>query len=266
MDSTDPAIFKPGGPKLEVDLAVRSLTYEQIEADIAEYKRLLDRCAPETEVHQFLASHSYFFNSALRLYGFSPLYSKIRLGHEYEVDFAWVDTSSFGPEWRLLEIEGPSKSMFTKSGDPTADLLHAIQQVRNWHAWIHENLDYARKLMPHIEYPLGYVFVGRRAELTATNAKALRRLAYDHRMFLEIHTLDWFISAAASVVNFVERKGYQGWPVPMKALSHAELAKGLPPYLAEWLSRHRSNYPLERDVELRLDQRRYGHLSWPEEA
>ena len=209
-----------------IDPLVRALTVEIVERDIKEYQYLLDSISSEQLVHEFLARHSYFFNGILRLYGASPMYSKVKLGAEYELDFACFDTGSFGSEWYLIEIEAPAKKMFTKAGDPTADLTHAIQQVRDWHAWIHENLDYARKLMPLIEYPLGYVFIGRRSDLTEETKKKLRRLAHDHRMFMRIHTLDW-LSGAAHSVKYLLRNGDGGtWPVPMCAFSHRELAMG----------------------------------------
>lgn len=246
---------------LPIDPLVRSLTIEKVEHDIKEYESLLDEKCSEYIVHEFLSKHTYFFNGILRLYGFSPIYSKIRLGSEYEVDFAFFDTGSFGPEWNLVEIESPSKKMFTKSGDPTAALTHAIQQIRNWHTWIHENLDYARKLMPLIEYPLGYVFIGRRSHLTETTKRKLRRLAQDHRMFMRIHTLDWFLSAAKSAI-YLLRDGEGGtWPVPLHSFSHSELFDGKPEIAHEWLNNPNTANALDRFHDLRLNQRKYSFLS-----
>ena len=74
--------------------------------------------------------------------------------------------------------------MFTKSGDPTSDLTHAIQQVRDWHTWIHVNVDYARKLMPLIEYRLGFVFIGRRSHLTNASNRC------------QAYTVDRYVSMA----------------------------------------------------------------------
>jgi hypothetical protein len=71
-----------------VDPLVSALTQNKIDFDVQEYLRLLDTEAPEQAVHDFLAAHTYFFNGVVRLRGFSPLYSKVRLGTEYEVDFA----------------------------------------------------------------------------------------------------------------------------------------------------------------------------------
>jgi hypothetical protein len=249
---------------LPLDPLVKALTEEQIESDIADYIKLLDYNASEAEVHDFLASHSYFFNTILRMYGASPLYSKIRLGSQYEVDFAFFDTGSYGTEWYLVEIEAPSKRMFTKAGDPTSFLTHAIQQVRDWHTWIHENLDYARKLMPHIEYPLGYVFIGRRAHLTHDTKIKLRRMAHDHRMFMHIHTLDWFAGTARSVKDLIRIGGGGNWPVPMHALSHTDLAAGRPEMARKWLTDPRVADELESGQQLILKQREYSYLNLAE--
>lgn len=249
---------------LPVDPMVRTLTEDKIDEDIATYVRMLDQEASESDVHDFLAKHSYFFNSILRMYGVSPLYSKVRLGSQYEIDFAFFDTGSFGPEWHLVEIEAPSKRMFTKTGDPTASLTHAIQQIRDWHDWVHENLDFARKLMPHIEYPLGYVFIGRRSHLIPDTMKKLRRLAHDHRMTTRIHTLDWFENAARSVKDLVRAGNGGTWPVPMCAMSHADLAAGRPDMAWEWLNNpHAAN---NRDYyrQLLLSERKYFYLNLTE--
>jgi hypothetical protein len=218
-----------------IDPLVRALTQRKIANDVATYVRLLDTEASESAVHEFLSAHSYFFSGVLRLDGISPLYAKVKLGAEYEVDFACFDSGSYGPEWCLVEIEAPSKRMFTRKGDPTAALTHAIRQVRDWHAWIHENLAYAGRLMPNIEYPLGYVFIGRRNHLTVDTRKKLRRLVHDHRMLLRVHTLDWFASAALAVKQQAAGRARCSWPVPLRALSHSDLAAGRPEWVWEWL-------------------------------
>jgi hypothetical protein len=233
---------------------------EKIEEDISEYRSLLDSSATEQRVHEFLASHSYFFNGILRLFGASPLYSKVRLGSEYEIDFVCFDTGSFGPEWYLIEIEAPSARMFTKSGNPTAPFTHAIQQVRDWHAWLQEHLSYARKLMPQIEYPLGYVFIGRRASLTPADMRRFRRLAYEHRTWLRIHTFDRLEDTARSVTSLVRAREGGTWPVPMHALTHVDLAAGRPDIARKYLSDSSAIGRKEYARRLMLNQRKYGYL------
>src|SRR5437588_1095783 len=207
--------------EVEIDPRDLALTEERQRSDINKFSRLLDIEADEQRIHKFLANHSYFFNRLIRLNGKSPLYSKVRLGNDYEVDFAFFDSGSVGPEWHLVEIERATVSLFTRSGNPSAALTHAIQQIQNWQSWVHDNLDYARQLMPLIEYPLGCIFMGRRSDITQDDQKRLRHLLYTHRQSLEIHTLDWFIDSARSVWR-------EGWRIPNKALSHSDLKRGLP--------------------------------------
>jgi hypothetical protein len=231
-----------------LDPAVRALTGERIEQDVAEFARILDDGTDEELVHRFLASHTYFFNGIIRLFGPSPVYSKVKLGSQFVTDFAWFDGGSSGPEWRFVEIEGPRHALFTRSGEPSARLHHAIQQVRDWHAWIHQHLEYARRLLTYVEYPLGYVFMGRRADLTTPNRERLRRLAYENRAHVHIHSLDWLVDAARSVKPMVHHGG--GWQVPMNAFTHADLEAQRPAESFAWLRRpDLHNYPEERLAE-----------------
>ncbi|MGO9003795.1 MAG: Shedu anti-phage system protein SduA domain-containing protein [Limisphaerales bacterium] len=246
----------------KVDPLVSNLTLAQVEKDALEFKSILDRNAPEAHVHDFLATHSYFFNGILRMFGCSPLYSKVKLGSDYEVDFAFFDTGSFGPEWSLIEIESPTRSLFTKSGNPSAALTHAIQQVRNWQDWVHDHLEYAKKIMPQIDYPLGHIFMGRRNDLTPLSKKKMRRLLHDHRQILRIRTLDWFVDSARTVVGIMD-EGKGRWPVPMHALSHSNLAKGLPPEAQKWLD-HQLGDQARRDAENRWKHREENYLAFSE--
>jgi hypothetical protein len=80
------------------DPEVIALSAERIDDDIRQFRLLLDSNAQEPRVQEFLAAHTYFFNGFVRLYGRSPMYSNIKLGIEHEVDFAFFDNGSVGPE------------------------------------------------------------------------------------------------------------------------------------------------------------------------
>lgn len=226
----------------KIDPLVENLTTEQIKDDIEEYESLLDSNADEYKLQSFLEKHSYFFNGIIRLFGASPLYSKIKLGDQFEVDFACFDAGSVGPEWRLIEIESAKHKMFTKAGELTAQAHHAIQQVRDWQLWIDENISFAQKLMPMIIYPRGYIFIGRREEHDEKTRRRLLKLNKDVEKFIEIHSLDYFASMARSVLNLVEGKEGGGWPLPMNTLTHKELRKGLPEKSEEYLEIFKSSF------------------------
>src|SRR4051812_34779931 len=109
-------------PPQSVDPLIQRLTSKQVAHEVASFQRMLDSKVREQKLQEFLAGHSYFFNKMLDPYIQTPLYSKIKLGHHHEVDFAWLYNDSFGPEWRLIEIEKPGTALFTKSGNASAAL------------------------------------------------------------------------------------------------------------------------------------------------
>lgn len=222
------------------------LTNETIDQDISEYLRLLDERSAEAKVQAFLAAHPYFFNGLTRCG--TPLYSRVKFGAEYEADFVFCDPSSYGVEWYFVEIESPASKMFTKKGDPSSPLYHAMEQVRDWQRWIHENLSYVRRLLPLIEYPFAYIFIGRRSELDEKTRPKLRRLNYDNRSIMEIHTLDSFVSMAESV------KTLGSWEYS-NAFSHAELARKQPPSSFAWLADEHTAFYKERAKHELLEER-----------
>lgn len=219
------------------DPVVKELTKGKVQSAIDSYKSLLDSCAPEQEVHDLLRENSYFFSELMRMHGQSPLYSKIKLGNEYETDFVYFDLGSFGPDWKLIEIERPGARLFTKSGSPTAELNHAIDQIRCWQDWIVENSAYAQKLMPGIRYPHGYVFIGRRSELTPDNMKKLRRLSYECRSYAHIHTLDRLTDGASYALHNINDESGGNWTVPLRAYLHKDLKNRKPRETFYWLDR-----------------------------
>lgn len=209
-----------------------SLTSADVQDHIREYVSLLKDSSDERPVHRFLASHSYFFAHLLRLNGQSPLYSKIKLGNEYEMDFAGFDKSSVGPEWYLIEIESPTRKLFTKAGRPSAKLTHTIQQVSDWRDWVQENLPSARKLMPYIDHPLGYIFMGRRNDLDQQGQTLLRRIITENRLYFRIHSLDRLTDWATDVLNVMGRP----MSLQMNALTHKDLRRGLPADAQQYMS------------------------------
>lgn len=197
----------------------------------------MDARVREEKAHAFLASHTYFFHGFVDfVYPYPVYYSKVRLGSEYVTDFAFFITTSFGPEWRFVEIEPPRKTLFTRSGDLSATLNHAVQQTRDWLRWCEDSLAGASKLMPGLRYPMCFVFLGRRAELTPTTTEKLRQLNYQWRAHCQVRTFDALAEHALSVKSL----GSARWRVPagILALSHADLAGGIPEDARSALTRY----------------------------
>ena len=135
---------------------------------------------------------------------------KLRLGAEHETDFVIGEKSSAGYEWIAVELESPHSSVFTKAGDFTAELNHAITQITDWRVWLRDNLSYAEKprtsnglglLDVNPELP-GLIIMGRRNE---DRDRPDKRRYLKSRMGIEVHSYDWLIDQARGRVEALQR-------------------------------------------------------------
>ncbi|MEW6143003.1 MAG: Shedu anti-phage system protein SduA domain-containing protein [Chloroflexota bacterium] len=113
------------------------------------FKNLIEAKPKEALIQAFLERHPVLLLHAM-LDGFYPaastrsaLYSKVALGAEYEVDFAFCNANSMGLWWTFVEIERADVLLFTKAGDPTEKLTHSIRQVLDWQSWMTDHSQYA---------------------------------------------------------------------------------------------------------------------------
>lgn len=183
--------------------------FSALEAAQAELRGLLDRRASEHELQAMLEAHPGLLLYAL-LGGFYPaatprsaLFAKVRLGEKHETDFAFVNTNSAGARWVLVELERSHALMFTKKGDPAADLSHALRQVTDWRTWIQDNRGYAENAFnellqstdlhhnwgTRLQDPKYYVVIGRRTDLSP-DANRRRSMMCEQQPGLEIVTWD----------------------------------------------------------------------------
>ncbi len=107
----------------------------------------LDRClqGSEEEVHRFLWSNAFLLDL---FYEGGYALSKCPLGNSFVTDFVVLGyrtwTNDVGIHATLIELEKPSRKLFTKAGDPAAVLTHALRQVQDWKAWHSRNGEYFR--------------------------------------------------------------------------------------------------------------------------
>lgn len=130
---------------------------------------------------------------------------KKRLGSEYVTDFLVGEKSSIGFEWVAVELERPVHKMFTKNGDPSRELNHAIRQITDWRAWLKDNQNYAARSRQENGLGLtdiasdvpGLVLIGRRAGTSRdTNA---RRRQMGNQSGIQIHSFDWILGATEAL-------------------------------------------------------------------
>ena len=124
-----------------------------------------------------------------------------RLGAEHVTDFVIGEKSSDGYAWTAVELESPSSRMFTKAGDPTQALTHAIRQIQDWRTWLHRNQNYAARL--RLEGGLGLtditasikglILIGRRDNIDPITNERRRQMIQDLR--IEIHSYDFLLES-----------------------------------------------------------------------
>jgi hypothetical protein len=167
---------------------------------VDEMHALVEADAPETELQSHLAAFPYILSQQFA--HCHHVFPKVCLGNQYEVDFFCLDIPSSGDEWWGVELESTSKKVITKSGRKSAHLEHALQQVRDWRAWVTENLSYARgpkekkglglrNIQPRF---YGYVIIGRRRDYSDT-ANALRGQVLRDEL-IEIRSWDGIVERA----------------------------------------------------------------------
>jgi len=139
-------------------------TYESV---VEEFKELVTSINIEAPLQTFLTE-----NPPLLTLEAARVWPQFKLGDDYITDF--VPELGF-QEYVLVEIEAPSRKLFTKNGDATADLNHAIQQVEDWLRWIETAASYAQAKLPGIVSPECWVVIGRRIEDPQLAAKWNRK-------------------------------------------------------------------------------------------
>jgi len=202
---------------------------ELIRRAAVELKDLCDAECDEASVHAFLRANFFMFANSLMMTEPDAVWSKAVLGPTYETDFVTYFDKSLGRYWLLIELEAPTRPLFTASGDPSRYLTHAIRQVTDWQAWIADNAAYARTFLTDIIDPIGVVVIGRRSMLSRENKRQLREMLR-HSPLLEIMTYDRLIENALLTADINPWMG-------VRVRDGVDLIRNPPPPAEERLSR-----------------------------
>ncbi len=148
-------------------------------------ERLIKAKASENELQKHLETYPFILSQQFA--HCHHVFPKVALGSQYETDFMCLDIPSSGKEWIGVELESSQKNVITKLGRKTANLEHAIQQIRDWRSWITDNLSYARQskeqnglgLVDITPRFFGHVIIGRRKNYNQKFNELRRQLIRD---------------------------------------------------------------------------------------
>ena len=191
--------------RAEEELESSSVIWDRISTEKANsLQALLDTNPNEEAVHHFLDDNPEFLIQVLGGGHGRYQISKERLGSEYVPDFLVAEMSSIGIEWYGVELESPRLKAHRNDGLPTQGLNHAIGQVRDWRAWLLNNVDYARR--PREQHGLGLlgidsrvpglILIGRRQDYPQRFNEYRRQM--NHQEQVLIHSYDWLLEVARS--------------------------------------------------------------------
>jgi Domain of unknown function (DUF4263) len=108
---------------------------------------------------------------------------KPRLGSDFVPDFAFEDHEL---QWTLVELEPSTLPLFTKAGDPTRHLSHAVRQFSDWRNWVNSHRSYASETLPRVGDVRGLVVIGR-----SESPAILERLRQFESVYQDLRVLTW---------------------------------------------------------------------------
>ena len=179
--------------------------FEKLEAGIESAKK-------EEDIQKILALIPLLLVQHLRGGHGRWVIPKQKLGAEHVTDFIIGERHSFGFDWTAVELESPKLKMFTKKGNPTKALTHAIRQIQDWRAWLKRNHDYASRernkkglgLVDIDSNIPGLILIGRRNSIDPSTHELRRQMVQD--LNIKIHTYDTLIDWAWSRMKWAEEK------------------------------------------------------------
>ncbi len=201
-----PSILRPATRPKVADLPLGQFFVwwnDLTRGSITRFQRQLAQATREQDVQAFLEREPMMLVQHLGGGHGRWVIPRKRLGAEHVTDFMIGERDSAGWGWQAVELESPHARMFTKNGDPTAQLTHAIRQIEDWRDWLTRNASYAARdlgltdVRPDLP---GLVLIGRRANEDPATKNRLRQMMVQRR--IQIHTYDFLLDNARGRIEF----------------------------------------------------------------
>jgi hypothetical protein len=153
-----------------------------VDSHIELLRQTLDDAPDERPLQTFLAGHPHLLSCLLPGGRGVWCWDRPRFGAELVPDFLLCTRNSAGVQWVMVELESPRQMPLTQAGRPTAKLNEAMGQIRDWRAWLRQNISYTHEQLELVglsaEAP-AVIVIGRREALNPTHAVKYRELSND---------------------------------------------------------------------------------------
>jgi len=137
----------------------RKLVLSEYRSLLQRFDSLLSEVSKEEELQRFLK------NNPLLLGPYTQVYSQFKLGDDLVADFVISHQTTSGIEYRFVEIKPATHKLFTRLGDTTAKLNHAIRQTVDWETWISRYSAYLRDKLPGFNHATFEIIIGRNTDI-----------------------------------------------------------------------------------------------------
>lgn len=173
---------------------------DRCRALLNEYRILLESSHREEELQIFLQNHPEMI-----VLDHMECYPKHKLGAEYVTDFVFSQIEQTSRRYWFVEIEKPSKELFTQAGQFSSDFTQAKDQLLSWDCWVENNIAYAREKLPGLFKPSFLLIMGRNNQRTIENEAKLRaEFANTNRFFLTYDDIaDRFERALENLATYI---------------------------------------------------------------
>lgn len=170
-----------------------------------ELGRIIDEAEDERPIQAFFERNPGLLAPLVRGEYVQWVFPKPRLGSEHIPDFMICDRYTAGYDWHLIELENPNYDALTRSGQPTARLTHAMQQIRDWRIWLRKNIQYAQSELGYAGLDAGFgatIVIGRREAISAKKQDRYRELS---RGKVEVMSYDRLLDRVVSLARHFRR-------------------------------------------------------------
>ncbi|MFX0136097.1 MAG: hypothetical protein ACFFDN_20825 [Candidatus Hodarchaeota archaeon] len=178
--------------------------YSYFQSIIQEYKNLLKNNSEEPEFQDFFEKNPNFLDGKVIKY-----YPKKSFGGEAIPDFVLLLNDK---TYLIVEIEKPNIKLFNKKGDPSSELTHAQQQIRDYISWAIEEKEFLRKrgcedISESNIY--GLLIIGDSNKLNKNEVKKLEKINAEVKNKYSIKTFDNVLKENEAILNNMRARKYR---------------------------------------------------------